>query len=80
MAAVELAKALSDKLGRALDETLLWNCPNIDALVAYIVDFEQAVQTAEKSAISSQPARISGPDPSLEDEVAQLERELRLRS
>jgi acyl carrier protein len=39
MAAVELTKALSDQLGRSLDETLLWNCATIDD-VLQIIDAE----------------------------------------
>jgi acyl-CoA synthetase (AMP-forming)/AMP-acid ligase II/alkylation response protein AidB-like acyl-CoA dehydrogenase/acyl carrier protein len=36
MAAVELTKALSDQLGRRLDETLLWNCATIDDVLQII--------------------------------------------
>jgi acyl carrier protein len=39
MAAVELTKALSDQLGRHLDETLLWNCATIDDVIQ-IIDAE----------------------------------------
>lgn len=36
LAAVELTKALSDHLGRPLEETLLWSFANIDALVEHL--------------------------------------------
>jgi acyl-CoA synthetase (AMP-forming)/AMP-acid ligase II/alkylation response protein AidB-like acyl-CoA dehydrogenase/acyl carrier protein len=79
VAAVELAKALSDKLGRELDETLLWSFPTIDALVRYVVDVEQpGTSAAPKTAAAA--ARESQQDGPLDDEIARLERELRHRT
>jgi len=79
VAAVELAKALSDKLGRELDETLLWNFPTIDALVTYVVEIEHAPGADATPTIASQAEELHPQSP-LDDEVARLERELRLRS
>ncbi len=78
VAAVEATKALSDHLGRTLDETLLWNFPTIEALVAFL---DQGGGTPEP-----QPKRPSRP-PSASREVTQedlqkaiedLEKELNL--
>lgn len=78
MAAVELAKALSDKLGRELDETALWNFSTIDALVNYVIELEQTVQAAVQ--VSRDQARAPDSHSALDEEVARLEQELRLRS
>jgi len=80
VAAVELAKALSDKLGRRFDETLLWNFPTIEALVGYVVDLESGPGGDARPKAPSEPAPDSSPDSALDDEVARLERELRFRS
>jgi hypothetical protein len=81
---VELAKALSDRLGRVLDETLLWNFATIGALVEHLETAPAAPETRQPP-----PAPNTGPSPdtgssmqvktSLEDEIAKLERELKRR-
>jgi acyl carrier protein len=80
VAAVELAKALSDRLGRPFDDTLLWNFPTIDSLIEHIA--APASGVASKRAASSRIIPIS-PEPSeadeLELELARLEKELRRR-
>ncbi len=89
LAAVEFAKALADRVGVTLDETLLWNFPTIDSLLAYL----EKPQTPQGNVASAQqsPARASGaaevrdqPEAdgasNLEDELARLERELKKRS
>jgi len=85
LAAVEFAKALADKLGISLDETLLWNFPTIDALLGYLED------SLVQSVGLSPPSRFPGPDgsgpkgapsadvSSVEEELDRLERELRKR-
>jgi acyl-CoA synthetase (AMP-forming)/AMP-acid ligase II/alkylation response protein AidB-like acyl-CoA dehydrogenase/acyl carrier protein len=80
LTAVELAKALSDQLGRVLDETLLWNFATIDALLEYLM------RSAPVAAASHSPAPATGhseaapsavqAEDSLDDEIARLEREL----
>jgi acyl-CoA synthetase (AMP-forming)/AMP-acid ligase II/alkylation response protein AidB-like acyl-CoA dehydrogenase/acyl carrier protein len=80
VAAVELAKALSDKLGRELDETLLWNFSTIDALVSYVVDAERGSEGATRAKTDLLPVGDSNPDSILDDEVARLERELGFHS
>jgi acyl carrier protein len=80
VAAVELAKALSDHLARELDETLLWNFSTIDALVAYVVEAGHKAQAEPKPKPVSTPAHDSRPQSLLDDEVARLEQELRFRS
>jgi acyl carrier protein len=79
VATVELAKALSDRLGRELDETLLWSVSTIDALVAYLVRPIEPSQAVVEPATTSESSQVGADDPSLEDEAERLERELRLR-
>jgi acyl-CoA synthetase (AMP-forming)/AMP-acid ligase II/alkylation response protein AidB-like acyl-CoA dehydrogenase/acyl carrier protein len=82
VAAVELAKAISDRLGRSLDETLLWNFSTIDLLVDYLVAAEQPPSPALAEVDGATPS-TSSPEASsteLEDELALLERELRSRT
>jgi acyl-CoA synthetase (AMP-forming)/AMP-acid ligase II/acyl carrier protein len=70
VAAVELAKALSDKLGFAFDDTLLWNFPTIDSLVDFVVS-ARSQHTRSAADSSSQ-----GPDTSRQTEGDDVEREL----
>jgi acyl-CoA synthetase (AMP-forming)/AMP-acid ligase II/alkylation response protein AidB-like acyl-CoA dehydrogenase/acyl carrier protein len=83
LAAVELAKALSDRLSRSLDETLLWNFATIDALVEYLEGSAGSPEPPPRP--SSRPpgapaeATSDAGSSELEDEIARLERELRRR-
>lgn len=81
LAAVEFAKALSDHLGRPLDETLLWNFATIDALVEYLEGAVSAPEARPSSGPVTGPARpsASGDETDLEAEIARLEDELRRR-
>jgi acyl-CoA synthetase (AMP-forming)/AMP-acid ligase II/alkylation response protein AidB-like acyl-CoA dehydrogenase/acyl carrier protein len=83
VASVELAKALSDRLGRDLDETLLWNFSTIEALVEYLVGPRESseVDSWTESGVSPTPRSAAHPDDSvLEEEIARLEAELKSRS
>jgi acyl-CoA synthetase (AMP-forming)/AMP-acid ligase II/alkylation response protein AidB-like acyl-CoA dehydrogenase/acyl carrier protein len=64
MAAVELTKALSDQLGRRLDETLLWNCATIDDVIQ-IIDAE----TAEYERVRTRSVLGAAAQPPLELDV-----------
>jgi acyl-CoA synthetase (AMP-forming)/AMP-acid ligase II/alkylation response protein AidB-like acyl-CoA dehydrogenase/acyl carrier protein len=81
LAAVEFAKALSDHLGRPLDETLLWNFATIGALVDHLESSATIPDTARSAGPGTgpqtKPESSEGSD--LEDEIARLERELRRR-
>ena len=83
LAAIELAKALSDRLGRVLDETLLWNFATIDALVEHLEGAAAAPETRRsvrpRAAPPLAPASSAPTQASLEDEMARLERELKQR-
>jgi acyl carrier protein len=87
LAAVQLAAALSERLGRVLDETLLWNFATIEALVAHLEATAPAAQTraserrgpAGSRQEGSERAAPAAPEGSIEDEVAKLERELKQR-
>jgi alkylation response protein AidB-like acyl-CoA dehydrogenase/acyl carrier protein len=80
VAAVELAKAISDRLGRNLDETLLWNFSTIDQLVEYLVNSEEAPADHPAPDLkATAPSASGGESNELEDELALLERELRSR-
>lgn len=80
MAAVELAKALSDKLGRPFDETLLWNFATIDELLAYL---DEEGRDAGSVGLAQQPPSSSPeeaePITELDAELARLEVELKRR-
>lgn len=80
VATVELAKALSDKLGRELDETLLWSVSTIDALVAYLVRPVEPSEPDPQIGTARASAQADSNDASLAEEVERLERELRFRS
>jgi acyl-CoA synthetase (AMP-forming)/AMP-acid ligase II/acyl carrier protein len=76
--AVELARALSDRLGSGLDETLLWSFPTIDALVQYLTA-RAATQPAEPQRRLDQAVALAADATDLEVELARLESELRRR-
>ncbi len=80
VAAVELAKAISDKLAYPFDDTLLWNFPTIDSLIDYLVSTrsEQKAGSAA-SPISSHPSSGEAESGELELELARLEAELKRR-
>jgi acyl carrier protein len=88
VAAVELAKALSDELGRDLDETLLFSFPTIDALVSYLTAESGNVEIAPApnpppqpaAAVAATPRAPASTDSPLDEELARLEQELRSRS
>jgi acyl-CoA synthetase (AMP-forming)/AMP-acid ligase II/alkylation response protein AidB-like acyl-CoA dehydrogenase/acyl carrier protein len=88
LAAVEFAKALADRVGISLDETLLWNFPTIDSLLGYLEN-PSATRGSAAPAASTQAAvakaavpkaAVPAPDSNLDDEIARLERELKKRS
>lgn len=80
LAAVELAKALSDHLGRSLDETVLWNFATIKALVEFLDrDASMPPPPSDPAAKPAKPAE-AGSQEELEDAIAQLEKELSRRS
>jgi len=83
VAAVQLAKALSDELGRELDATLLWDFATIEALVEYLVRSTKTDEAHPSPMLESTKARrgaaASIGDSELEDEIARLEEELKSR-
>jgi alkylation response protein AidB-like acyl-CoA dehydrogenase/acyl carrier protein len=81
LAAVEFAKALSDHLGRPLDETLLWNFATIDALVEYLEGSPSRPDTPPSAGqgTGSRNPSASNDGSDLEAEIARLEDELRRR-
>jgi acyl-CoA synthetase (AMP-forming)/AMP-acid ligase II/alkylation response protein AidB-like acyl-CoA dehydrogenase/acyl carrier protein len=83
LAAVEFAKALADKVGILLDETLLWNFPTIDSLLTYLENPSShdaaPASTTSSSETSPHPPRAADGS-TIEDEIARLERELKKRS
>jgi acyl-CoA synthetase (AMP-forming)/AMP-acid ligase II/alkylation response protein AidB-like acyl-CoA dehydrogenase/acyl carrier protein len=88
VAAVELAKALSDEFGRELDETLLFSFPTIDALVSYLTAESRSVaataalgsRAQPSTSVALPPAAPASTDSPLDEELARLEEELRSRS
>lgn len=80
VAAVELAKALSDELGRELEATLLWNFATIDALVEHFAPSAAAPATAPSAKLEaeSHPTAPSV-ESRLDDEISRLEAELKSR-
>jgi acyl-CoA synthetase (AMP-forming)/AMP-acid ligase II/alkylation response protein AidB-like acyl-CoA dehydrogenase/acyl carrier protein len=81
LAAVELAKALSDHLGRPLDETLLWNFANIDALLQFLeAPSTPTIRPSAAPAEAPKPAAKAASATDLEDELDRLEKELSRRS
>ncbi|HET9954841.1 MAG TPA: AMP-binding protein [Polyangiaceae bacterium] len=88
IAAVELAKALSDRVGRKLDETVLWNFSTIDALVEHLVGPPRVSRSEPPPPPPPVTPNFEAERPSaslpvevrLDDEMARLERELRSRS
>jgi acyl carrier protein len=81
VASVELAKALSDKLGVELDETVLWNFATIDALVDHLFG-PPSPSSSHPAAHPSDPPTSPSRDveSQLDDEIARLEQKLRNRS
>jgi acyl carrier protein len=82
MAAVELAKALSDKLGRTLDETLLWNFATIDDLVSYLDQDAHDANPPPKPVAPPVATALDSTDnveAELTEELARLELELKRR-
>jgi acyl-CoA synthetase (AMP-forming)/AMP-acid ligase II/alkylation response protein AidB-like acyl-CoA dehydrogenase/acyl carrier protein len=82
MAAVELAKALSDKLGKILDETLLWNFATIDELLDHLETLN-ATRSSSEVVVGAPAATAAVDEPTgisrLDDEMAKLELELKRR-
>jgi alkylation response protein AidB-like acyl-CoA dehydrogenase/acyl carrier protein len=82
LAAVEFANALAERVGVALDETLLWNFPTINQLLSYLerVSSEIEVPTAAPAAkgLAAPPSEAGG-EPDVEEELARLELELKKR-
>jgi acyl carrier protein len=84
MAAVELANALSDKLGKTLDETLLWNFATIDDLLSHLDEEARGAQAAgaEKapsSRLGAERTETMESGTELDAELARLEVELKRR-
>ncbi|HKO92511.1 MAG TPA: acyl-CoA dehydrogenase family protein, partial [Polyangiaceae bacterium] len=81
LAAVEFAKALADKVGLSLDETLLWNFPTIDSLLTYLENPQARPGPASDApAVESAELRRPVQSSSVEEELARLEHELKRRS
>jgi alkylation response protein AidB-like acyl-CoA dehydrogenase/acyl carrier protein len=83
LAAVEFAKALADRVGVSLDETLLWNFPTIDSLLGYLENPSAKASPIEPSAAAKTAtvkAREGAAGSSLDEEIARLESELKKRS
>lgn len=82
MAAVELAKALSDKLGTPLDETLLWNFATINELLDHLESVNPAMPSspaAERVIATAAAPSVRVVDASLDEEIERLELELKRR-
>jgi alkylation response protein AidB-like acyl-CoA dehydrogenase/acyl carrier protein len=82
LAAVELAKSLSDHLNWPLDETLLWNFATIDALVDYLDGAGPVPEDrrfTNPATGSATQAAADDDENSLEGELVRLERELKRR-
>jgi acyl carrier protein len=80
LAAVEFAKALGDRVGVVLDETLLWNFPTIDSLLSYLEApaAKPALAPASTRGVAAIEDRDEpGEGTELEQELARLERELK---
>jgi acyl carrier protein len=82
LAAVEFAKALADRVGVTLDETLLWNFPTIDSLLSYLekprpADSRQPPPATAAPAASEQRSSDAS---AIDEELERLERELEKRS
>jgi acyl-CoA synthetase (AMP-forming)/AMP-acid ligase II/alkylation response protein AidB-like acyl-CoA dehydrogenase/acyl carrier protein len=83
VASVELAKTLSDGLGRELDATVVWSFATIDALAEFLARPQPeappaAASASERVLDTSLPER--GKEASLDESVARLEQELGWRS
>jgi acyl-CoA synthetase (AMP-forming)/AMP-acid ligase II/alkylation response protein AidB-like acyl-CoA dehydrogenase/acyl carrier protein len=79
LSSVELAKDLSDMLGREIDATVVWNFATIDELAEHLATLE--LPSSRTPPIASNPTpRSSTSNVGLEAELAQLEQDLRSRS
>lgn len=78
VASVELAKALTDKLGCDLEETLLWNFPTIDALVEQLARRGPAGEIRRPAAAQAASPSSSpfGVEAQLDEDIARLEQKL----
>jgi acyl carrier protein len=86
VSSVELAKSLSDGLGREVDATVVWSFATIDALADHLVatpaastEPVPATRPADQGS-SPRPRPSSSGGTQLQDELAMLEHELRSRS
>jgi acyl carrier protein len=82
VSSVELAKELSDSLGREIDSTVVWNFATIDALAEHLMapDAQRVSLLAAAAPLPPSSRSSSGVETQLEDEIAKLEHELRSRS
>jgi acyl-CoA synthetase (AMP-forming)/AMP-acid ligase II/alkylation response protein AidB-like acyl-CoA dehydrogenase/acyl carrier protein len=85
LSSVELAKSLSDTLGREIDATVVWSFATIDALAEHLLNPPPPAENADPPVVAEPPSAPSARPGSsietqLEDEIAKLEHELRSRS
>ncbi len=87
VSSVELAKELSDTLGREVDATVVWSFATIHSLAEHLLapppptPRASSVQGSSSAGSAAPSARtVSNMDGQLEDEIAKLEHELRSRS
>jgi acyl-CoA synthetase (AMP-forming)/AMP-acid ligase II/alkylation response protein AidB-like acyl-CoA dehydrogenase/acyl carrier protein len=85
VSSVELAKELSDILGREIDPTVVWNFATIHSLTEHLLAPDPARTAPAENKAPSGPASSSGRTGStlegqIEDEIAKLEQELRTRT
>jgi acyl carrier protein len=73
MAAVELTKALSDQLGRNLDETLLWNCATIDDVLQIIEAETHAEQQLMQRMVRAPSEVVAKPGMEFDIELEELD-------
>jgi acyl carrier protein len=86
VSSVELAKELSDSLGREIDATVVWSFATIDSLAEHLLLPEPSREGSPPIPASGGSAAVHGPrtgpavDNQIEDEIVKLEHELRSRS
>jgi alkylation response protein AidB-like acyl-CoA dehydrogenase/acyl carrier protein len=80
LAAVEFAKALADRLGRQLDETLLWNFSTIDALLSHLSSDSETTNAVAAGHLPPAEHRAENGGDDVQEELARLESELARRS
>lgn len=80
LAAVELTKALGEKLGVTLDETLLWNFGTIEALIRHLTQPSTARERYGEGTLVGAAAGEARGATALDEEIARLEMEIRRRS